>query len=1443
MPSSIQREQAMALWLCRLESDGLAAVGRDDDRARELGIGAWVLPIQVAGEDDVRWESIQRCFALPSGLPLLLEWVIDGPCSLAEEQALTAQLPPWLASQRALPLEQRPALLIQGTHHLDAAERTAQRLRRSLASALGRIPLLLNGSAEPPAGFDGNCDWIAPLRADSPADQGNYEVHLRQAHWRAPPQRRSIPAVRAPTADDDAGMSGATPQLYRSWLSLLSRWSELLANGDPQAPVLIDSWSGHQVTWSVEAEDSATRPAAGVAAAHRLIRWGEPSADRLALMVHGYYMDGLAAILNQLPDALLPEIDIYVSTPLERLPAAAAVLRRRGCPVVRLFGVPNRGRDIAPFLLQLLPAVLGDGHHGFIKLHTKASPHLADGEDWGDHLIKSLLDPSLLQGLREQLRMDPKLGLLAPAGTRVPITLQLQNNGRHLLQLQRRTGLQGVELLGANFIAGSMLAGRVELLKPLVDLGQQLSDFEAEAGQTDGTLAHALERWIGVLAHQQGLRVDELPGDGRAMPGFGYRWSQHLGSPDPTIRMGTSQTQPLQGFPLIDSPLFKAHRQEGVFGEHRSIADQLHERGYAVVDLGRERMQSLADRIQRDLGAEFDLQAWRDAGGQASLRVQDAWQHSEAVRELALLPEIAAMLQVCWGRQPFAFQTLNFPVGTQQHLHSNAMHFQSEPPGFMCGVWVALEDIHPDSGPLEYVPGSQRLPYLQAADVGVQQQPGVTPDQTIFHDYWQAAVASDGFQRETFTPRLGQALIWSANLIHGGSAVENLQRTRWSQVTHYFFEGCRHYTPMLSDWPEGPVAWRNPFDIARGCERGGELQADAYGLEAVQALAAAHGWTLQKLLPGALEEIEHALLEEAIASREAGAAAFSLALMEWALAEGFTSPWLQDNRARALVHLQRLEEACVLWRELAQPPHSTDLRSAASEMLERFGQHHQLKASLVQGDLDAANRCLDPLLQQGQEHGPRDWQALVASVDRQGLMPLLLPLLEARLESHPSQGLFRLIDALRLLRGAVHLDQLLRVSQEQLLAFGWRADGQPVVLLARTSTGRWLQADAASANLGRPDVAEQLQLPALDDAGFLASLRLEPGESLTQLWLQGHAQPVEIRDLRGLPYLGVVDQLLQLCQPGLTPLERAPALFEAGIGGALQQLAMPLKSQEHWQGLIERREHFGAVAPEAEITVVIPLYRRWDFILGHVAGFCRDPWFVDQRVRLLYVIDDPAITTEVLGWCRGQLSDELLDVAVIALQRNSGFALACNSGVLAADTPEVCLLNSDVLPIQPGWLQPLFSTRLMVLEAMVAPLLLTDEGRIQHAGMTAQPLGLGDLPACVHSLKGLDPQQIKALSPDGLPYDVELLSGAALMFERKRFLELGGFNPVFGRGDFEDLDFSLRWRQAGGRLQLVPSALLTHLERQSIIDQHDPLTQWRGVLNAWQSKQLCPELA
>jgi hypothetical protein len=50
--------------------------------------------------------------------------------------------------------------------------------------------------------------------------------------------------------------------------------------------------------------------------------------------------------------------------------------------------------------------------------------------------------------------------------------------------------------------------------------------------------------------------------------------------------------------------------------------------------------------------------------------------------------------------------------------------------------------------------------------------------------------------------------VWSANLLHGGSPQRDKNRTRKSQVTHYFFEGCKYYTPAISE-PDN-VHWRNP---------------------------------------------------------------------------------------------------------------------------------------------------------------------------------------------------------------------------------------------------------------------------------------------------------------------------------------------------------------------------------------------------------------------------------------------------------------------------------------------------------------------------------------------------------------------------------------------------------------------------------------------------------
>jgi len=69
---------------------------------------------------------------------------------------------------------------------------------------------------------------------------------------------------------------------------------------------------------------------------------------------------------------------------------------------------------------------------------------------------------------------------------------------------------------------------------------------------------------------------------------------------------------------------------------------------------------------------------------------------------------------------------------------------------------------------------------------------------------------------ETLLPRKGQALIWSTNLLHGGSVRNDLRRTRWSQVSHYYFDDCIYYAPAFSDEGLGRLDLRGITNVATG---------------------------------------------------------------------------------------------------------------------------------------------------------------------------------------------------------------------------------------------------------------------------------------------------------------------------------------------------------------------------------------------------------------------------------------------------------------------------------------------------------------------------------------------------------------------------------------------------------------------------------------------------
>jgi len=197
-----------------------------------------------------------------------------------------------------------------------------------------------------------------------------------------------------------------------------------------------------------------------------------------------------------------------------------------------------------------------------------------------------------------------------------------------------------------------------------------------------------------------------------------------------------------------------------------------------------------------------------------SIRVQNLWRKNKAVKSLGAHPDVLAFLEGLYGRSAFPFQTLNFLVGTQQATHADTIHFDSEPPHFMCGVWVALEDITPSNGPLFYFPGSHNRPVASLSDI--QANADVNKLDNIGDNivaYF--AKAETQFSRKTAVMKKGEAVIWAANVLHGGSPVKDPMSTRLSQVTHYYFDGC-NYTAPINTALGGKRHLRHPYDFARG---------------------------------------------------------------------------------------------------------------------------------------------------------------------------------------------------------------------------------------------------------------------------------------------------------------------------------------------------------------------------------------------------------------------------------------------------------------------------------------------------------------------------------------------------------------------------------------------------------------------------------------------------
>ena len=197
-----------------------------------------------------------------------------------------------------------------------------------------------------------------------------------------------------------------------------------------------------------------------------------------------------------------------------------------------------------------------------------------------------------------------------------------------------------------------------------------------------------------------------------------------------------------------------------------------------------------------------------------SPRIVESWKKISEVRRIAYDKKLLKTLKILKNtKEPIPFSTINFLKGTEQPMHSDYIHFATLPKNYLVGVWIALEDVKKNAGPLAIVNASHKFPVLTNEKLNLKipsNEKELKKNYTIYENFIKKTIRKKKAKVKEVPIKKGEAIIWDANLLHGGLKIKDKNLTRKSLVYHYHFEGCKKYfNPIYSLVSKGIFAERN----------------------------------------------------------------------------------------------------------------------------------------------------------------------------------------------------------------------------------------------------------------------------------------------------------------------------------------------------------------------------------------------------------------------------------------------------------------------------------------------------------------------------------------------------------------------------------------------------------------------------------------------------------
>ncbi len=219
----------------------------------------------------------------------------------------------------------------------------------------------------------------------------------------------------------------------------------------------------------------------------------QPKKNNYAVVIHLFYCDMWDLKFKKHLENLykISPFDLYINIP-KSVKNKGTINKITECfPDTTIVRLPNLGRDVLPFVV-IFKSIIGNNYDGVLKLHSKASTHTHGGSKWMDEVLNGLIP-------RTKNELESILGVLKSknslAGLRsvyISSSTYLESN-KEKLNMLLTVPTENIKTNEMGFFAGTMfwISGSYKYLDSI-----DINKFEDETGQTDGTYAHAIERYV-----------------------------------------------------------------------------------------------------------------------------------------------------------------------------------------------------------------------------------------------------------------------------------------------------------------------------------------------------------------------------------------------------------------------------------------------------------------------------------------------------------------------------------------------------------------------------------------------------------------------------------------------------------------------------------------------------------------------------------------------------------------------------------------------------------------------------------------------------------------------------------------------------------------------------------------------------------------------------------